>query len=306
MAIPKRLRRQAGRYALVDHIPYKLPVEGRDQPAFMAAFPINADRARHLIPGDEVHPLRLWGNRGLLVVTVINYLDTSIGKYIEYSIAIACTHGPRPAPPLLPGLLWNLYGTGQYVVDLPVSTEISVKGGKGIWGMPKHRASLDFVADDRQISSMYELDGQLCTYVEIERPGREWFPLNIGAVNYCGFRGMTWRSRIYFRSKVGFRLFGGARGRFVVGDHPRVQPLKALEIAERPLFTAFLPAATGVLDDYCEGWFTNFAEPPTVAPEGLESVVDLGLGEVWPPPPDRSLIPAPGRGAAKPTATAET
>jgi hypothetical protein len=274
----------------------------------MAAFPINADRARRLIPGDEVHPLRLWGNTGLLVVTVINYLDTSIGKYIEYSIAIACTHGPRPAPRLLPGLLWNLYGTGQYVYDLPVSTEISVKGGKGIWGMPKHQASLDFVVTDTSLSSMYEKDGKLCTYVEIERPGREWFPLNIGAVNYCGFRGMLWRSRIYFRSKVGFRLFGKARGRFVVGDHPRVQPLKELEIAEQPIFTAYLPAATGVLDDYCEGWFLSFAEPPTHAPEGLESVVDLGLGEVWPPPPDRSLIAQAerGAGARPPAITAKT
>ena len=25
----------------------------------------------------------------------------------------------------------NLFGTGQYVVDLPVSSEVSVKGGKG-------------------------------------------------------------------------------------------------------------------------------------------------------------------------------
>ena len=30
---------------------------------------------------------------------------------------------------------------GQYVWDLPVSTEISVKGGKGIWGTPKHQAT---------------------------------------------------------------------------------------------------------------------------------------------------------------------
>lgn len=307
MAIPRRIRRSAGRYSLVDHIPYKLPVEGRDQPAFMAAFPINADKARRLIPGDEVHPLRLWGGKGLLVVTVINYLDTSIGKYIEYSIAIACTHGPRPAPPLLPAALWNLYGTGQYVYDLPVSTEISVKGGKGIWGMPKHQARLDFEVTDRTVSSMYELDGKLGMYVEIERPGRAWLPLSIGAANYCEFRGMLWRSRIYFRSKAAFALFGGAKGRLVLGDLERVQPLKELEIAEKPIFTAFLPAATGVLDDYVEGWFVSFPEAPTAPPEGMESVVDLTLSEVWPPPPDRSLIKLAESGAkARPPQPAHT
>ena len=110
----------------------------------MAAFSINAEKARALLPGNEIYPLRLW-NKGVLVITVIDYRDTAIGKYIEYSIAIACTHGPKPAPRLLPAVLMNNYGTGQYVYDLPVSTEISVKGGKGIWGMPKHQANLDFL-----------------------------------------------------------------------------------------------------------------------------------------------------------------
>ena len=111
----------------------------------MAAFPISAARAAELIPGEEVHPFRLGGDVGLLVVTVVDYRTTDIGSYIEFSIAIACTHGLEPAPALLPALLRGRYGTGQFVVDLPVSTEVSVKGGKGIWGMPKHQANLDFV-----------------------------------------------------------------------------------------------------------------------------------------------------------------
>ena len=51
-------------------------------------------------------------------------------------------------PPLLPLVFQKTFGLGQYVVDLPVSTEVSVKGGKGIWGMPKHQANLDFVVTD--------------------------------------------------------------------------------------------------------------------------------------------------------------
>jgi len=56
-------------------------------------------------------------------------------------IAIACTHGLKPAPRLLPAIFMQHYGTGQYVIDLPVSSDISVKGGKGILGMPKHKAN---------------------------------------------------------------------------------------------------------------------------------------------------------------------
>ena len=135
--------------------------------------------------------------------------------------------------------------------------------------------------------------------VEIENPGKAWFPVNLGATNYCEFRGMLWRSRIFFRSKAAFRMFGGAKGRLVIGDLERLQPLKDLEIADKPMFTAFLPAATGVLDDYIEGWFVSFADAPTVAPEGMEAVVDLGLGQEWPPPPDRSLIKLAESGAGR-------
>ena len=137
MAIPRRLRDQAGQYALVDGIPFQLPVSSQQSPALMAVFPINAEKATALMPGHEIHPLRL-GKKAFLVITVINYQVTVIGKYIEFSIAIACTHGPKPAPMVLPLLFMKRYGTGQFVYDLPVSTEISVKGGKGIWGMFKH------------------------------------------------------------------------------------------------------------------------------------------------------------------------
>ena len=112
MTIPRRLAAQQGRYALVDGIPFALPVNADDSPALFAVFPINADKARALLPGNEVHPFRLW-NKGLLVVTVIDYRATDIGKYIEFSIAIACTHGSRPAPALLPALFMKHYGTGQ-------------------------------------------------------------------------------------------------------------------------------------------------------------------------------------------------
>ena len=76
------------------------------------------------------------------------------------------------SPLLLPGP----FRFGQYVVDLPVSTEISVKGGKGIWGMPKHQANLDFEVTDRVVSSQYDKDGQAAVFVEIERPGGPRLP----------------------------------------------------------------------------------------------------------------------------------
>ncbi len=284
MGRPKRLDRQEGRHALVDGIPFEMPVFCRESPALFAVFPINAEKAAAALPGNELHPLRLW-KKALLVVTVIDYRKTSIGRYIEYSIAIACTHGPKPAPRLLPGIFMKTFGSGQYVLDLPVSSEVSVKGGKGIWGMPKHKQSLNYIVGDQTVSSQYDLDGQLATYIEIQRPKKEWLPFSAGAANYCAFRGMLMKSSIYFKGKVGFSLFKKGSARFVVGDHPRVQPLKDLEIGPDPILTAFIPSATGALDDHYEGWFLSEEQPPTTRPQGFESVIDLGLDEEWLPPP---------------------
>ena len=284
-AVPRRQRRLAGRHALVDGIPFVIPVNSEKTPALMAAFPVDGDAVAARLPGDELHPVRLPGGRGLLIVTVVNYEVTDIGKYVEYSLAVACTFGPRPAPPLLPGLLRGHYGTGQYVVDLPVSSEVSVKGGKGIWGMPKHQANLDFTVTGRSVSSQYDVDGMLGARIEIERPPATALPLDVGAVNYCVFRGMVMRSAIYFRGAADIAVGRRARATLDLGDAPKVAPLHGLGIEADPVFTAYLPSTQGVLDDHFECWFLTADRPIAEPGEGLESVVGLGRSEEWLDPP---------------------
>jgi Acetoacetate decarboxylase (ADC) len=293
---PERLLEQSGRYSLVDGIPFHLPVACVNSPVLMAVFGIDALKAQALLPGNELYALRLW-KRGLLVVTVINYLQTTIGKYIEFSIAIACTHGSKPAPRLLPGLFMGPFGTGQYVVDLPVSTEISVKGGKGIWGMPKHQANPNYVIGDRTVSSQYDLDGQLAAKIEILKPAGARFTLSTAATNYCSFRGMLFASSINFSGKAGFSLLKKGSALLTLGEHPRMRKLKELDISPEPLATAFIPQANGILDDHMESWFLSYPQPPVFQPQGMDSVVDLGLSQEWLAPPTApapDLLP-PGR-----------
>ena len=270
MRARQRIERLRGRHALVDGIPFRLPIDSSDTPALMAAFPISASAAARLIPGEEVRPVRLGGDVGLLIVTVINYITTDIGSYIEFSIAIACRRG---------------LSVGQWVLDLPVSTEISVKGGKGIWGMPKHQANLDFVERADKVSSQYDLDGQLCCRIEVDRPRLKGIPLRASGVNYCAFRGMLCKSWVSFRGRAGVNPPFSRSARLTLGEHPRVAPLKTLDVRERPLFTAYLENTRGILDDHVECWFLTFEEPPAERPEGLESVVGLGLGREWLDPP---------------------
>jgi len=287
---PRRISQQTGRYALVDTIPFRMPVAARNSAAIIAVFPVDADKVRPLLQGNEIHPFILW-NKGLLVVTVIDYRDTNIGKYIEFSIAIACTHGRHQAPRFLPALMMGTFGTGQWVYDLPVSTEISVKGGKGIWGMPKHQANLDFAEGEHLVTSQYDLDGELAVRLEVERPKRIWLPINLGATNYCAFRGMLMKSTIYFKGNAGFSLFKSGAARLILGTSPRIEALKSIGLEPNPVATMYLPRVSGVLDDHFECWFLSYQTPPKTSPEGLESVINLGLSEQWLEPPND---PAPG------------
>ncbi|HET6230677.1 MAG TPA: acetoacetate decarboxylase family protein [Longimicrobiaceae bacterium] len=293
MAIPRRIRRMAGLHSLVDGIPFTLPVASQRSPALMAAFPINADAAQKLIPGNEIHVLRR-GRTGFLLVTVIDYRETNIGKYVEYSVGIACTRGSRPVPLPLAGIFRKTFGTGQYVFDLPVSSLVSVKGGKGIWGMPKHQANLDFIIGDEWVTSRYDLDGKMVMRVEVKKPAKAWLPMSAGAVNWCAFRGMLMKSDIYFRGKLGFSMFKKDDARIVLGDHPRAQALRDLEIGGA-LFAGYFPETAGTLDDHIEAWFIGYDQAPTVEPEGLESVVDLPQSEDWLAPPGSEEAAAQAR-----------
>jgi hypothetical protein len=287
VTLPDRLRRQSGRHALVDGIPFELPIDSSRTPALMAAFPIDAARAAEMMPGEELHPLRVSPRHGVLLITVIDYQATDIGRYVEFSIAIACTHGRRPAPPLLPAVLQRLYGTGQLILDLPVSTEISVKGGKGVWGMPKHQAYLEFDADPTRVVSRYWLEDEVAVEIEVSRSSRlPAIPISTSATAYAAFRGMLWKSRMYLRARAELNLPFTRSARLRIGDHPRVASLNRLGIGDRPLFSGFFPESGGALDDHVEGWFLSHDEPPAEAPEGLESVVGLGLSREWLPPPE--------------------
>ena len=95
MSLPKRQNQQAGRFARVDGIPFTMPVNSEDSPALMAGFTCDGDAAQALLPGNELHAVRLPNGRGMLIVTVIDYRTTDIGRYVEYSIALACTMGAK-------------------------------------------------------------------------------------------------------------------------------------------------------------------------------------------------------------------
>lgn len=285
MSIPKRIKKYEGKYAFVDGISFHLPVSATESPALMCAFACDYQAAKNLMPGNELHPVRLLNGKAVFIVTIIDYRKTSIGKYVEYSLALAVTRGAKPAAPMLPAIFMKWYHTGQYILDLPVSSEISVKGGKGIWGMPKHKANLDFIITDERVSSQYEKDGHFMFKVDMKRPHAPTIPLKVGSINYSYFRNMLMASYIYFDSKAAINFGSSAQADLYIGDHPRMAKIKSLGINPKALFTAYLPSSHGVLDDHFECWFVTHNNALSNDSEGLDTVFHLSNSEEWLPAP---------------------
>jgi hypothetical protein len=166
--------------------------------------------------------------------------------------------------------------------------------------MPKHQANLDFVIAPKVVSSQYDLDGQMCLRVEVNRPRWERLPMSMATCNYCAFRGLLMKSSVYFNAQAGLNLPFTRSARIEIGDHPRMTALKRLGVGSRPLFSAYLPTTHGILDDHFESWFLSYAQPPAVAPEGMESVVDLGQSQSWLPAPHDPALETPAAVVATP------
>jgi hypothetical protein len=293
MGYPKRIKWLEGRYSNVDGIPFEMPVRTRTSPALWGIFTIDGARAEEMLPGEELHAWQMRG-RGLLVIAVVNYLDTTIGTYVEFCIGVLVTHGRKPHGRILPLILRSRYGTGVYIYDLPVSTEISVKGGLGIWGMPKRQASLDFHIGPDIVSSQYDLDGQLVARIDVPRPKRSWVPIRMNGIGWgADFRGLLTKSYIYARGGHSGVRIRPHRARLVLGDHPRADALKQLDINPRPVATGFVPRMDAVLDDHVESWYLTAADPPGAPAVGLADVAQLSLSQQWLNPPERARVDAP-------------
>ena len=84
------------------------------------------------------------------------------------------------------------------------------------------------------MSSQYDLDGQLCMRIDGRPAAGARVPLrNVGAVNWCQFRGMLMKSSIYFSDRAEVAVGPWASAQLLIGDHPRMAPLRNARPAEQ-------------------------------------------------------------------------
>ena len=287
----RRIQQQTGRFSRVDGIPTSCRSTREDSPALMAAFTIDARRRpRALLPGNEVHPLRLSGNTR----PAARHGDRLPGHGHRHVHRVQHRHrvhawraGPRRR--CCRCCSRSTTALGQYVVDLPVSTRDLREGRQGHLGHAQAPGEPGLPSSTEQHRQQPVRPGRPAGGAHRDRPARQaWLPLRDRRRQLLRVpRHADEVRHLLPRASSAFRLGKKASARL----HPRGPSARAAaegagHLARSRSSPGFLPSSSGVLDDHFESWFLTYPDAARhTQPEGLESVVNLGLGQQWLTPP---------------------
>jgi hypothetical protein len=193
-----------------------------------AMFLASWEGLRAMMPSPRMFPLRVMPGQGILYLSGLEYAETDIGPYNEFSIMVPFTLD-KPSP-LFTGVLRQAPAEPNvYVHHLPVTTKIAMSAGIEFAGYPKFLATIDFEhRGDWVHCRLAEEDRHILTL-----SGRK---LPLQGAPRSRARLFTTRNGRLLRSEMVNSERGLAESRdsshvrLELGDHPIAQELKSLNI----------------------------------------------------------------------------
>lgn len=213
---------------------FSTPIHYRRLDCFFAVFGADAEAVKKLLPSPRLSPVLVWPGRCMVALNAFNYLETDIGPYGEFSVAVPCF---LQNPVLKPGL-------GVYIHRLPVTTELALVAGLELWGYPK------FVCDMKFKSSAF------VHWVRLEQEGRLILELSVkkGALAIgagAGLNTVTIKDgdiiQTGIQSSSILRASPFRKAELKLGDHEMGSELAGLGLARRPLVSGDLLDANMLL-----------------------------------------------------------
>ena len=197
-----------------------------------AVFSADREGVVDLLPDDLV-PIRTAPGRAAVTFLYVEYHRVGrrgkIEPYDEFGVL-------APAVPEGVGLLSSpsafLDEVGGYVWYLPVTSESARALGVEPWGYPKEIAEITHEERGRRRRTTVDVGDERLVTVEVDRP--RTLPRRESAASYTVREGRLLRERLTLSGEVGVWPLGGA-ARFSLGDHPRADRLRALNLGRRPL-----------------------------------------------------------------------
>ncbi|MBK7585789.1 MAG: acetoacetate decarboxylase family protein [Myxococcales bacterium] len=201
-----------------------LPIVYRKARAWIAGFPAPTRELAKLLPDARLDVIEVRPGTSVLVAAAFEYVDTSIGPYLEAALSIPCRWGRHLRVPLLPLMAERWLGdVGHWVQLLPVTTSAADVAGRTIWGYPKFVGDIQVDAGPSHMRCRVSEAGQLVFGFEVERPGPSR-PMRFPVRTYSRLD-----DEIHFTEidvdAVGCRKTRGARGSLELSGHPRLAGL---------------------------------------------------------------------------------
>lgn len=206
--------------------PCAMPILYRDASLLGLFYRVPIARAAALLPAGgpfEVFPVF---GKGVVLLVVFEYRDTSVGPYGELGLAVLGKRaGTRPGLLRFMRDMKTQEDTGLYVVNLPVTTQAAFAAGVELWGYPKYVTGITSEFSESGVRSV--LAG------ELEITAGRGRGLKTAGLPFCTF---TLQGDTILRTvvEVGHKARWGGSGSArlqVIGDGPTARSVEALGLA---------------------------------------------------------------------------
>lgn len=205
-----------------------LPVEVRSATQASASWVCDADRAQAIVDPTGLRVARYAGNRTMLSLAVVRYLDNDLGPYHELAVAFAVEPHDRP------GHRPSLRTPSTYIHRLPVNQEFTCAAGRGIWGFPKWVCTLDLVERAGSITMTVIDDDRIVLAVRVSTRGIR-VPDGETTMTAYSFGDGVLRSTPWTNRTSAMRLGPGGAQLSLGTGHPMADELRSLQLSRRPV-----------------------------------------------------------------------
>ena len=194
----------------------RLPVEVRVASSALATWAVPADRVVPLLDGTGLEPYGPVPGRALVAVGMVQYLDSDLGTYNEFVLALTATLGDR---------------RGTLIRQLPVNQAFTLEAGRSIWGFPKFMTHSTITVSPRgaTIGRLADEDGDPILALRL---ARGWVPVPARTTELDTW---SWSDGVLRRTPFTLRTSGtrvrpGGATLQISGSHPMADDLRSLAL----------------------------------------------------------------------------
>jgi hypothetical protein len=192
----------------------QLPIEVRVASSDLATWLVPAARAQALLESTGLEAYGPVPGRALASVGMVQYLDSDLGAYNEFVLALAARRGER---------------IGTLIRQLPVNQPFTLEAGRSIWGFPKFmtEATITVSPGGATIGRLADEDGDPILALRLAR-GWAPMPARTTELDTWSYADGVLRRTPFTLHTAAARVRPGGATLQVTGDHPMARDLRSL------------------------------------------------------------------------------